>query len=106
MFRRRRTVEPQPVEEDLDPWSAFLKAMHLTGGSKSEATASEWELQVIRDPLFDKFLRYGPGRSNIGPKTVGQFLSLPDSDKRFYAKVFENWKKVIKERNIPIEQLE
>jgi len=68
--------------------------------------ASEWELQIIKAPLFDKFLRYGPGRSGIGPKTVGAFLELSEEDKKFYAKVFNEWKKVIKERKIPVEQLE
>jgi len=80
--------------------------MHLAGGPKTVATASEWELQIIKDPLFDKFLRYGPGRSGIGPKTVAQFLSLPESDKRFYANVFERWKRILKEEKIPIEELE
>jgi hypothetical protein len=80
--------------------------MHLAGGPKTVATASEWELQIIKDPLFEKFLKYGPGRSGIGPKTTSQFLSLPESDRRFYAKVFENWKKIVKERKIPVEELE
>jgi hypothetical protein len=111
----RRKQEVQPVTAtDSDPWQAYLEAMHLTGGitvvtqaGKAETfAASEWELQIIKDPLFDKFLRYGPGKTRIGPKTVGEFLSLPPDNKKFYAQVFKEWKKVIKERKIPIEELE
>jgi len=71
-----------------------------------QQTSTAWELEVIKDPLFEKFLRYGPGRSNIGPKSISEFLELPESDKKFFVQVFNEWKKVIKEKNIPIEKLE
>jgi len=103
---RRRQQEAQPVA-DADPWRSFLEAIHLVGGTSSaEPESSGWELQLVRDPLFEKFLRYGPGRSGVGPKTAAEFLSLPESDKRFYARVFEEWKRVVRERRIPVEELD
>ena len=61
---------------------------------------SDWELKIIKDPLFDTFLKFGPGRTGIGPKTVSDFLSLSPKDKKFYAEVFKNWKKVVKQKGL------
>lgn len=61
---------------------------------------AEWELKLVRDPFFDIFLKTGPGKTGIGPKTVGDFLALPENDKKFYAEVFKNWKKTIREKGL------
>jgi len=71
----------------------------------SAGAISGWELAVIRDPDFEKFLRYGPGRTGIGPKTVADFLALPEDRKRFFVDVFRQWKKIIKEKGIDLSKL-
>lgn len=111
---KENRTQPKKENPTTTYWETALQKLGLLSPITTEATLTSatqigitgWELQIIKDPLFDKFLRYGPGRSGIGPKTVGEFLELPEEDKKFYAKVFQEWKKVIKERNIPIEQLE
>jgi len=114
--RGRKSQNPDSiVKGSSDYWTIALTKLGLLSPITTEATLTsaitetapgKWELQLLKDPLFEKFLRYGPGKSGIGPKTIGAFLELPEEEKRFYAKVFQEWKKVIKERNIPIEQLE
>jgi len=119
----RRKSDPISQEgyasNNEDWWLATLKNIYgldvkrlQTSGYETVRTeegtfnVSKWELQTIKDPLFEKFLRYGPGRTNIGPKTISAFLSLPENEKKFYIEVFKEWKQVIKEKNLPIEQLE
>jgi hypothetical protein len=107
LSKRGKTSPPTPIAPDETYWLNFIQHMFGNLGSIAKmAEASPEDLQVLKDPLFEKFLRYGPGKSGIGPKTISEFLSLSEKDKRFYATVFREWKKVIKERKIPIEKLE
>ncbi len=92
----------------IDYWEDALKKLGLlspitaevTQYTASTAEIGAEELKVIRDPLFDVFLRFGPGKTGSGPKTVGEFLALPPQDKKFYIEVFRNWKAVIREKRL------
>jgi len=67
---------------------------------------SGWEMELIRDPLFEKFLKYGPGRTGLGPKTVADFLALPSEQKAFYARVFKSWKQIVRQKGIDLSKLD
>lgn len=66
-----------------------------------EAFESDETLSVIKDPMFEMFLAYGPGKTGIGPKSVSEFLSLNRSDREFYMRVFKRWKKLVGKTELP-----
>lgn len=97
-----------------DYWTDALSKLGLLSPIITEAETqistttgqTGWEMKVISDPLFEKFLRYGPGKAGGGPSTIAAFLNLPEEDKRFYARIFQTWKKIVKEKGVNVEALE
>jgi len=92
---------------DKNYWQSFLEAMNLIGPISEETrritsqhNLSSLDMQLIRDPYFELFIKYGPGKTGYGPKTIAEFLELPEDQKQFYAKVFREWKKIIKQKGI------
>lgn len=55
--------------------------------------------EVLRDPLFQKYLKYGPGKTG-GPSTISEFLSLPRDQRKFYLDIYKDWKQVVKKEGI------
>jgi hypothetical protein len=109
---------PTPPLSALDAaslWQLFLEhkfgVQSMAKGTSVPALAtagalSGWEMELIRDPLFEKFLKYGPGRTGLGPKTVADFLALPSEQKAFYARVFKSWKQIVRQRGIDLSKLD
>ncbi|MEM3725125.1 MAG: hypothetical protein QW209_06390 [Nitrososphaerota archaeon] len=58
--------------------------------------------ETLKDPLFDKFLKLGPGKYK-GPSTIADFLNLPPEQQQWYVDVFKQWKKIIKKQGLEKE---
>ncbi|MEM1551586.1 MAG: hypothetical protein QXH03_02815 [Candidatus Bathyarchaeia archaeon] len=113
MPRRRKSLiaytnSQPPTAEDPNWWLEFLAhkgLLHQTTAAGSHILVVEPEVeQALQDPMFQKFLEYGPGKTG-GPATVADFLRLPLDQKKFYIEVFKNWKKVIREKKVNLELL-
>jgi hypothetical protein len=63
-------------------------------------------VETLKDPLFDKYLKYGPGKYGRGPSTIQEFLELPEEEQAFYIRVFKRWKQEIKSSGLDKKLLE
>ena len=104
MTRKKRTETLTPLVPSEDYWTEFLKSMgftteYLALTAKSTAVADEEIQNALKDPLFEKYLRFGPGKTG-GPATVSEFLQLTLDQQKWYVNLFKTWKKIVKRDKI------
>jgi len=105
----RRKKQPQiqdiaplmPIEESW--WSIYLKdilGLIKTAEAMGKQVVIDTETEeTLKDPLFTKYLKYGPGKAG-GPSTISEFLSLPPDQRKFYLNIYKDWKQVVKREGI------